>query len=135
MRLLFYVNIRLYTKKGQKHKISIKDVLTLFIFIFLVYFVAEIKVAGCCIHYNYFVVKRKKKRNSSWFIEHSHSPIGNLSKGIFVFDRRMSAGSGLFTFPSSGFAKKFRLNPLHKCKETCSQAVRHLGHLCTLTFK
>ena len=48
-------------KKGQKHKISVKDVLTLFIFIFLVYFIAEIKVAGCCIHYNYVVIKRQKK--------------------------------------------------------------------------
>ena len=56
----FYVNIRLYKKKGQKHKMSIKDVLTSFIFIFLVYFIAEIKVAGCCIHYNYVVIKRQK---------------------------------------------------------------------------
>ena len=63
---------------------SIKDVLTSFIFIFLVYFIAEIKAAGCCIHYNYVVIKRQKKKiNSSWFIEHSHSPIGNLSKGVF----------------------------------------------------
>ena len=41
---------------------SIKDVLTSFIFIFLVYFIAEIKAAGCCIHYNYVVIKRQKKK-------------------------------------------------------------------------
>ena len=50
--LLFYVNIRLYTKKGKKHKTFIKDVLALSIFLFLVYFNAGIKVEGCCIHHN-----------------------------------------------------------------------------------
>ena len=69
MRLLFYVNIRLYTKKGQKHKISIKDVLTLFIFIFLVYFVAEIKVAGCCI---ITLLLKEKKRETQVGLLNTH---------------------------------------------------------------